>query len=208
MVKLVSFLLRHYPPGLTLKYERRYGKFFFFFFFFVPTKSEKKEMFFFSQKQQNTSNGSVEQKTIDLLSLEPSTNLDELARKVIDEEPLGLLVNRFDQVKKLLASLQEKTTCEKRVFYLFKMLRAHILPLTNCAFNKDGDKFITGSYDRTCKVWDTATGDELVSLEGHKNVVYALSFNTPFGGMVATGSFDKTCKVCLTFMIFYKRKSK
>ena len=76
------------------------------------------------------------------------------------------------------------------------MLRAHILPLTNCAFNKDGDKFITGSYDRTCKVWDTATGDELVSLEGHKNVVYALSFNTPFGDKVATGSFDKTCKVC------------
>lgn len=27
-----------------------------------------------------------------------------------------------------------------------------MLPLTNCAFNKSGDKFITGSYDRTCKV--------------------------------------------------------
>jgi dynein assembly factor with WDR repeat domains 1 len=25
-------------------------------------------------------------------------------------------------------------------FYLFKILRAHILPLTNCAFNKSGDK--------------------------------------------------------------------
>lgn len=33
-----------------------------------------------------------------------------------------------------------------------KVLRAHILPLTNCAFNKSGDRFITGSYDRTCKV--------------------------------------------------------
>ena len=40
-------------------------------------------------------------------------------------------------------------------FYLFKILRAHILPLTNCAFNKSGDKFITGSYDRTCKIWNT-----------------------------------------------------
>lgn len=35
---------------------------------------------------------------------------------------------------------------------LRQILRAHILPLTNCAFNKSGDKFITGSYDRTCKV--------------------------------------------------------
>ena len=25
-------------------------------------------------------------------------------------------------------------------FYLFKILRAHILPLTNCAFNKSGDR--------------------------------------------------------------------
>jgi WD40 repeat protein len=42
-------------------------------------------------------------------------------------------------------------------------------------------RFITGSYDRTCKVWNTITGDELLSLEGHKNVVYCMAFNNPFG---------------------------
>lgn len=42
-------------------------------------------------------------------------------------------------------------------------------------------RFITGSYDRTCKVWDTASGEELLTLEGHKNVVYAISYNVPFG---------------------------
>jgi WD40 repeat protein len=107
---------------------------------------------------------------------------------------------------------------------LFKVLRAHILPLTNCAFNKAGDRFITGSYDRTCKVralegaagvlrfqslliefaasyalpfphppprleilpqvWDTVAGQELLSLEGHKNVVYAIAFNNPYGDKV------------------------
>ena len=41
--------------------------------------------------------------------------------------------------------------------------------------------FITGSYDRTCKVWDTASGEELHTLEGHKNVVYAVAFNNPYG---------------------------
>ena len=80
-------------------------------------------------------------------------------------------------------------------FALFKVLRAHILPLTNCAFNKSGDRFITGSYDRTCKVWNTYTGEEVAALEGHKNVVYAISFNNPFGDKVVTGSFDKTCKL-------------
>jgi len=51
-----------------------------------------------------------------------------------------------------LASVALQVDAEPRDFYLFKVLRAHILPLTNCAFNKSGDRFITGSYDRTCKV--------------------------------------------------------
>lgn len=41
--------------------------------------------------------------------------------------------------------------------------------------------FITGSYDRTCKVWDTLSGEELFTLEGHRNVVYAIGYNNPFG---------------------------
>ena len=78
---------------------------------------------------------------------------------------------------------------ESSDFFLFKILRAHILPLTNCAFNKSGDKFITGSYDRTCKVWNTISGDELLTLEGHRNVVYAIAFNNPYGDKIITGSF-------------------
>jgi len=85
-----------------------------------------------------------------------------------------------------------------RSYRLFRSLKAHILPLTNCAFNKTGSHFITGSYDRTCKVWDTATGDEVHVLEGHKNVVYAISFNNPFGDLIVTGSFDKTAKIWST----------
>lgn len=38
---------------------------------------------------------------------------------------------------------------------------------------------MTGSYDRTCKVWDIDSGTELLTLEGHKNVVYTVSFNNP-----------------------------
>ena len=42
-------------------------------------------------------------------------------------------------------------------------------------------RFITGSYDRTCKIWDTSSGEELHTLEGHRNVVYAIAFNNPYG---------------------------
>ena len=53
--------------------------------------------------------------------------------------------------------------------------------MTNCGFNKNGDKIITGSYDRTCKIWETATGELLHTLEGHKNAVYCMAFNVPYG---------------------------
>ena len=67
--------------------------------------------------------------------------------------------------------------------------------MTNCCFNKNGDKFITGSYDRTCQIWDTETGNLLHKLEGHKNAVYAMAFNVPYGDKILTGSFDTTAKL-------------
>ena len=80
-------------------------------------------------------------------------------------------------------------------FTLFKRLKAHMQPLTNCAFNKYGTNFLTGSYDKTCKIWDTETGSELLTLRWHKNIVYCIAYNNPFGDKVATGSFDKTAKL-------------
>ena len=99
--------------------------------------------------------------------------------------------------------LIEKLECnESSDYFLFKILRAHILPLTNCAFNKSGDKFITGSYDRTCKVWNTITGDELLTLEGHRNVVYAIAFNNPYGDKIITGSFGRKSHTCMYIHIY------
>ncbi len=74
-------------------------------------------------------------------------------------------------------------------------IKAHLLPLTNMRLNKAGSRIITGSYDRTCKVWDAESGEELQTLEGHKNVVYVVACNLPFGDKIATGSFDKTARV-------------
>uniref|UniRef100_A0A670YSJ0 Dynein assembly factor with WD repeats 1 n=1 Tax=Pseudonaja textilis TaxID=8673 RepID=A0A670YSJ0_PSETE len=152
------------------------------------------------------------------------TDVEALVEDIRKAEPL-ITQSRKDQVVHLILRLQEKLGQVDHKFYLFKVLRAHILPLTNVAFNKSGSCFITGSYDRTCKLWDTATGEELRSLEGHRNVVYAIAFNNPYGYVtfqnpkytchifliiciefyfgflfclidkIATGSFDKTCKL-------------
>ncbi|KAJ1449887.1 WD40-repeat-containing domain protein [Pelagophyceae sp. CCMP2097] len=175
-MKLKRFLLRYYPPGVILEYELR-------------------------DKTRET-------KEIDLLHLTPEpraldtgpggleiTDVDVLVNQLVFEEPL-IAESRKPQLRRLVYKLIEKLEShESSDYYLFKILRAHILPLTNCAFNKQGDKFITGSYDRTCKIWQTDTGEELLTLEGHRNVVYAIAFNNPWGDKIITGSFDKTCKI-------------
>eukprot|EP01046_Picozoa_sp_COSAG06_P119611 COSAG06_NODE_66895_length_253_cov_0.675325_1_plen_53_part_10 len=46
-------------------------------------------------------------------------------------------------------------------FCLHQIVRGHLTPLTNATFNRAGTKVISSSYDRTCKVWDSATGEKL-----------------------------------------------
>ena len=93
--------------------------------------------------------GTTGKKEIDLLHLSKDTDVEVLANQIIKEQPL-LSKKRKPQLRRLIYKLIERQeTNVKADFYLYKILRAHILPLTNCAFNKSGSKFITGSYDRT-----------------------------------------------------------
>lgn len=97
------------------------------------------------------SNGEELTKPIDLLGLTPDTDVDVLLNQLIRQESL-LSEKRKPQLEKLVNKLIDKLEENAdQSFYLFKILRAHILPLTNCAFNKSGDRFITGSYDRTVR---------------------------------------------------------
>ena len=56
------------------------------------------------------------------------------------------------------------------------------------------DKIVTGSFDRTAKIWDANTGQRYHTLKGHKMEIVCLSFD-PHGMLVATGSMDNTAKL-------------
>jgi len=53
---------------------------------------------------------------------------------------------------------------------------------------------VTGSYDKTAKVWDAKTGAERLTLKGHTDRVASASFNAD-GSRIVTGSYDQTAKV-------------
>ncbi len=62
------------------------------------------------------------------------------------------------------------------------------------AFAPSGERVATASGDRTVKLWDAATGQELLTLRGHVGEVYAVAF-APDGKSLATGSADNTVKL-------------
>jgi WD40 repeat protein len=62
------------------------------------------------------------------------------------------------------------------------------------AVTPDGQKVVTGSADRTVKVWEMASGRLLRTLEGHKDTVYAVAV-FPDGRSIVTGSADRTVRI-------------
>ncbi len=66
--------------------------------------------------------------------------------------------------------------------------------LFSASFNPDASRIVTASADRTAKVWDALTGEELVTLFGHSDWVVSASFNSD-GRWIVTASGDGTAKV-------------
>ena len=62
------------------------------------------------------------------------------------------------------------------------------------AFNPQGNKIITASSDRSCRVWDVESGDCLQVLEGHTDEIFSAAFNYE-GDTIITGSKDNTCRI-------------
>ena len=62
------------------------------------------------------------------------------------------------------------------------------------AFSPNGTKLASGSKDKTVRLWDTFTNDELATLRKHTDSIKALAFS-PDGKMLASGSADKTVQI-------------
>jgi Prp8 binding protein len=63
--------------------------------------------------------------------------------------------------------------------------------LLRCSWSKDGEMVSCGTADKTVRIWDEPTGEELYSLPGHKGGVQDVVFH-PTMPVIASASSDKT----------------
>ena len=72
--------------------------------------------------------------------------------------------------------------------------KGHTASVKALAVSPDGKYLVTGSRDRTAKLWDLHTGMEMRTFAGHEHTINGVQFS-PNGKFIATSSADKTFRV-------------
>jgi WD40 repeat protein len=74
------------------------------------------------------------------------------------------------------------------------LLKGHTDVIVGLSFSPDGNRLISGSADKTVRIWNVRTQQILHVLKGHTDFIYAVAFS-PDGSIAVTGSYDNTLKL-------------
>ena len=75
-----------------------------------------------------------------------------------------------------------------REFREQRVLRGHADIVHSVALMPDGKRIVTGSSDRTARIWDAATGKELLQLKNHNGLVWGVAVSRD-GARIVTGAW-------------------
>jgi len=73
-------------------------------------------------------------------------------------------------------------------------LGGHRGAVLSVGFSRDGDSFVSGSYDGRVMSWDARVGVQLHAYSGHQEAVASVAV-APDGRAVASGSYDSTVRI-------------
>jgi len=73
-------------------------------------------------------------------------------------------------------------------------LKGHTNAVSSADFSPDGKALVSGSYDRTVRLWDCSSLRETFKLEGHSDVIMSVAFAKD-GKTVASGGYDHSVRI-------------
>jgi len=115
-----------------------------------------------------------------------------LAMVLIASTLTGMIAYRqLIAAKRALASIADQ---DRAVPHFAAIMHGHTAPVTGVAFSPDGNRIATSSSDAITRVWDAASGHELLTLTGHTFSVTGVAFSFD-GNRITTASEDRTARV-------------
>lgn len=136
----------------------------------------------------------------------------QLSAYVLDKDPKQLASQLFGRLRsidlpEIQAFLEKVGRTQRRPWIeplccglwkpgtlLLFTLAGHLLQVNAVAVSGDGRRAVSGSADRTLKVWNLDTGLLLRTLVGHADSINAVAV-TPDGKQAVSASYDKTLRV-------------
>eukprot|EP00928_Gymnodinium_smaydae_P058294 TRINITY_DN414_c0_g2_i1.p1 TRINITY_DN414_c0_g2~~TRINITY_DN414_c0_g2_i1.p1 ORF type:complete len:313 (-),score=52.12 TRINITY_DN414_c0_g2_i1:40-978(-) len=94
--------------------------------------------------------------------------------------------------KKLM--IWELTPDGENVGYARKLLSGHGEPVVSTVLSSDGQFALSGSWDKTMRLWDLNTGSTVRTFQGHTKDVNCVAFSGD-NRQIVSGSRDKTIKL-------------
>ncbi|WP_341732065.1 hypothetical protein [Microcoleus sp. EPA2] len=98
----------------------------------------------------------------------------------------------LEDIKRKEAERQHK--CKLENVSIVHTLSGHIIDVVSLALSPDGQTLVSGSNDKTIKIWQLSTGQLLRTLTGHSSLVFSVAIS-PDGQTLVSGSSDKTIKI-------------
>ena len=106
----------------------------------------------------------------------------------------GPLLDRFRNRKASRPWIECLTCGLDQPGALMQTLRGHTAGVLAVAITPDGQRLLSGSADKSVRLWDLKTGEELTRFDGHSASVGGLAI-TPDGKLAVSGSMDRTLRI-------------
>ena len=111
---------------------------------------------------------------------------------IVTQKEQSFLVKASSLVASFLSNEPPKTSWQK--VQLRRTLSGHQDTVRVVAITPDGQTMVSGSYDKTIRLWELPSGKLLCTISGHTHRITSLDIS-PDGKLLVSSSYDRTIKL-------------